>query len=324
MKNILVVGEVQEGSLKNVTLELISKAREIVDQSDGKVISLIIGYNVKDLAKIPLKYGADIVYLYDDPLLENYSPETYSLIVENVIEETKPDLVMIPSTKKGREFGPRVAAHFKAGMAADCFDIRDGKILTRNGYGGISISEIEFKEYPVFATFRANVFKARENERDGKIIEKKFEMKDSIRIIVKEILKTVTKGEKKLDEAKVIVAGGRGVGSKEGFEKLKELADLLDGAVGASRVAVDLGWMPKSAQIGQSGLTVQPDLYIACGISGTIQHIVGMKYSKVIVAINKDPNAPIFNIADFGIVGDLHQIIPIFIEEIKKIKMSNV
>ncbi len=321
MKNILVVGEIQDGSLKNVTLELLSKAREMADNSNANVICVIAGNNVKDLAKITLKYGADSVYVFDDSILENYSPETYSIILENVIEETKPDIVMIPSTKKGREFGPRVAAHFKAGMAADCFDIKDGKILTRNGYGGISISEIEFKDYPVFATFRANVFRAKENERNGKIIEKKVELKDAIRIVVREIQKTVTKGEKKLDEVKVIVAGGRGVGSKEGFEKLRELADLLDGAVGASRVAVDLGWIPKSAQIGQSGITVQPDLYIACGISGTIQHIVGMKYSKVIVAINKDPNAPIFNIADFGLVGDLHQIIPIFIEEIKKLRM---
>ncbi len=142
----------------------------------------------------------------------------------------------------------------------------------------------------------------------------------NVRTMIKEIVKTTVAGAKKIDEAKVVVSGGRGVGSKEGFEKLRELAELLGGAVGASRVAVDLGWMPKSAQVGQSGLTVQPDLYIACGISGTIQHIVGMKDSKVIVAINKDPNAPIFNIADFGIVGDLHEVIPIFIDEIKKIK----
>ena len=326
-KGILVVGEIYDGKIRPVTFQLVTKARELADTLNTNLSVVLLGHNIGEMAKEPIYYGADKLYIMDDKIFEPYVAEVYSRALSKFINNLKPEIVLIPATHTGREYGPRIAAALQTGMTADCTDlvIKNGRFVqVRPAYGGNIMGEIITPNHrPQISTVRPNVFKTREPDksRTGEIIQVKPEF-DSIKIrtLIKEIVKTTVTGAKKLDEAKIIVSGGRGVGSKEGFEKLKELADLLGGAVGASRVAVDLGWMPKSAQVGQSGITVQPDLYIACGISGTIQHIVGMKDSKVIVAINKDPNAPIFNIADYGIVGDLHEIIPMFIEEIKRIK----
>lgn len=326
-RGILVVGEIYDGKIRPVTFQLVSKGRELADILSTTLSVVLLGHNIGEMAKEPIYYGADRVYVMDDGIFEPYVAEVYSRALSKFIGNLKPEIVLIPATHTGREYGPRIAASLETGMTADCTDlvIKNGRFVqVRPAYGGNIMGEIITPNHrPQISTVRPNVFKTKEPDRNrnGEIIQVKPEF-DSIKVrtFIKEIVKTTVKGAKKIDEAKVIVAGGRGVGSKEGFEKLKELADLLGGAVGASRVAVDLGWMPKSAQVGQSGITVQPDLYIACGISGTIQHIVGMKDSKVIVAINKDPNAPIFNIADYGIVGDLHEVIPVFIEEIRKIK----
>ncbi|MEM2199641.1 MAG: electron transfer flavoprotein subunit alpha/FixB family protein [Thermoplasmata archaeon] len=326
-KGILVVGEIYDGKIRPVTFQLISKARELADTLNTSLSVVLVGHNIGDMAKEPFYYGADKVYVMDNQIFDPYIAEVYSKSLSKFIKNLKPEIVLIPATHTGREYGPRIAANLETGMTADCTDlqIRNGTFIQiRPAYGGNIMGEIFTpKHRPQIATVRPNVFKPREPDksRNGEIIQVNPEFNNlEVRTVIKEIVKTTVAGAKKVDEAKVVVSGGRGVGSKEGFEKLKELADLLGGAVGASRVAVDLGWMPKSSQVGQRGITIRPDLYIACGISGTIQHIVGMKDSKVIVAINKDPNAPIFNIADFGIVGDLHEIIPIFIEEIKKIK----
>ncbi|MDP8012187.1 MAG: electron transfer flavoprotein subunit alpha/FixB family protein [Thermoplasmata archaeon] len=325
-KGILVIGEIYEGKIRPVTFQLITKARELADTLNTSLSTVLIGYNINDMAKEPIYYGADKVYVLDNKMFDPYIAEVYSAVLAKFIDQLKPEIVLIPATHTGREYGPRIAAALQTGMTADCTDlaIKNGRFIQiRPAYGGNIMGEIFTPNHrPQIATVRPNVFKARDPDtsRKGEIINSAPDLSGiNIRTYIKDVVKTTVAGAKKIDEAKVIVSGGRGVGSKEGFELLKQLADLLGGAVGASRVAVDLGWMPKSAQVGQSGITVAPDLYIACGISGTIQHIVGMKDSKIIVAINKDPNAPIFNIADFGIVGDLNEVIPIFIDELKKV-----
>ncbi len=324
-KGILVVGEIYDNKVRPVTYQLISKGRQLANDLNTKLYAILLGNNISQFANDLIYYGADIAYIMEDKILENYVAELYSAVLSKFIENLKPEIVLIPATHTGREYGPRIAAYLQTGMTADCTDlqIRNGKFIQiRPAYGGNIMGEIITPNHrPQIATVRPNVFKAEnyDKNRKGEIVNVKPDLsKVNLRTVIKEIVKTTQTGTKKVDEARVVVSGGRGIGSKEGFAILQELADLLGGAVGASRVAVELGWMPKSAQVGQSGLTVAPDLYIAVGISGTIQHIVGMKDSKIIVAINKDPNAPIFNIADFGIVGDYREVIPIFIEELKK------
>ncbi|MGC8584758.1 MAG: electron transfer flavoprotein subunit alpha/FixB family protein [Thermoplasmata archaeon] len=324
-KGILVVGEVYDGKVRPVTYQLISKAREMASSLNTKLSAVLMGNNISQYANDMIAYGADTAYIMEDKVLESYVSELYASVLARFIESIKPEIVLIPATHTGREYGPRIAAYLQTGMTADCTDlqIRNGKFIQiRPAYGGNIMGEIITPNHrPQIATVRPNVFKVGnyDKQRKGETVKVKPDMSNiNIRTMIKDIVKTTVTGTKKVDEARVVVSGGRGIGSKEGFSILQDLADLLGGAVGASRVAVELGWMPKSAQVGQSGLTVAPDLYIAVGISGTIQHIVGMKDSKIIIAINKDPNAPIFNIADFGIVGDYREIIPIFIEELKK------
>ncbi len=324
-RGILVVGEVYDGKVRPVTYQLISKAREMASSLNTKLSAVLMGNNISQYANDMIAYGADTAYIMEDKVLESYVSELYASVLARFIESIKPEIVLIPATHTGREYGPRIAAYLQTGMTADCTDlqIRNGKFIQiRPAYGGNIMGEIITPNHrPQIATVRPNVFKVGnyDKQRKGETVKVKPDMSNiNIRTMIKDIVKTTVTGTKKVDEARVVVSGGRGIGSKEGFSILQDLADLLGGAVGASRVAVELGWMPKSAQVGQSGLTVAPDLYIAVGISGTIQHIVGMKDSKIIIAINKDPNAPIFNIADFGIVGDYREIIPIFIEELKK------
>ncbi len=309
--------------MKNVALELLTKARELADSLHQKVGAILMGTNVQENIPVLEKFGADIVYVAEHKMLEPYTTDGYAPVIIGMISKYNPNIVLFPATKVGRDLAPRIAAALGLGLTADCtgLSIKDGLLLqTRPAFGGNVMADILCPHTrPQMATVRPNVFKKAEHPRKAELVKVPVDIKEhTIRTIVKEIVKTTTPGMKKIDEADVVVSGGRGIGSKEGFKILEELAELLGGAAGASRAAVDLGWMPKSQQVGQSGITVAPKLYIACGISGTIQHLVGMKDSKVIIAINKDPEAPIFNVADYGIVGDYQKVVPLLIEELRR------
>ncbi|MEM3395857.1 MAG: FAD-binding protein [Thermoplasmata archaeon] len=322
-RDVWVFAECEGEKLKSVALELTTKARELADALNQRVCAVLLGANIKSNVELLEKHGADVVYVAEHKMLEPYTTDAYSPVIVGLISKYKPNIMLFPATKVGRDLAPRVAAALGLGLTADCtgLSIKDGLLLqTRPAFGGNVMADILCPNTrPQMATVRPNVFKKAENPRKAEVVVVPVDIKEhTIRTVIKEIVKTATPGMKKIDEADIIVSGGRGIGSKEGFKLLEELAELLGGAVGASRVAVDLGWMPKSAQVGQSGITVAPKLYIACGISGTIQHLVGMKDSKVIIAINKDPEAPIFNVADYGIVGDYQKVVPLLIEELKK------
>jgi len=322
-RDVWVFAECEEGKLKNVGLELLTKGRELADALNQRLCAVLLGANVKHNVDTLKNYGADVIYVAEHPKLGVYTTDGYAPVIVGMISKYKPNIVLYPATKVGRDLAPRIAASLHLGLTADCtgLSIKDGLLLqTRPAFGGNVMADILCPNTrPQMATVRPNVFKKAERPGKGEVIEVPVDIKDSaIRTVVKEIVRTTSPGMKKIDEADIIVSGGRGIGSKDGFKLLEQLAELLGGAVGASRVAVDLGWMPKSAQVGQSGITVAPKLYIACGISGTIQHLVGMKDSKVIIAINKDPEAPIFNVADYGIVGDYQKVVPMLMEELKK------
>ncbi len=337
-KGIWIFAETEEGKLKNVAFELLGKARELAKELGQEVGALLLGNGVKPLAAELAKYGADKVYVAEHPLLEEYSTDAYSNIIVGLISKHMPNIVLYPATKVGRDIAPRIAAALDLGLTADCtgLSIKDGLLLqTRPAFGGNVMADILCPiTRPQMATVRPNVFKIREPEIENResrtesresrtpnpeIIEVHVKLEQSaIRTVIKQKIKSEATGAKKIDEVDVIVSGGRGMECKENFAMLQEIAELFGGAVGASRVAVENHWMPKSHQVGQSGTTVSPKIYFACGISGTIQHLVGMSGSKAIIAINKDPQAPIFNFADYGIVGDVKEVLPRLKEELKK------
>ena len=330
-KGIWIYAEYDQSKIKNVTFELLSKSLELASILNEEVSCVLVGADIKKFVSDLAAYGATKVYLSEDPSLKIYSTEAYANIITKMINTYKPSVFLIPATKLGRDLAPRISAAVGTGLTADCTNL---KILDRNllqvrpAYGGNIMAEIIAPEHrPQMSTVRPNVFKKIEPMvgKTAQIIEMPATpglLK--MRAVVKEIISTVVAGVKKIDESDVIVSVGRGVGTtKESLADIQQLADLLGAAMGCSRVIVDIGLMPKTQQIGQSGITVSPKLYIACGISGTIQHIVGMKESKMIVAINKDPNAPIFNVADYGIVGDVHTVVPVLLEELKKALKNN-
>lgn len=328
-KEVWVFAELRNNSIRPVTFELLSKAKELAKNINQECCALLLGSNVKHLCKELGAYGADKIYLAEHELLQEYSTDAYATIVVGLISKYKPNIVIYPATKMGRDLAPRVAASLELGLTADCtgLSIKDGLLLqTRPAFGGNVMADIisPFTR-PQMATVRPNVMPKCEPDytKEPNIIPVNVNLNEKIiRTVAKEIISIEKAPGKSVDEADIIVSGGRGVGSKEGFRILEALAEALDGAVGASRTVVDLGWMPKSAQVGQSGTTVSPKVYIACGISGAIQHLVGMKGSKIIIAVNKDPEAPIFNIANYGIVGDLHEVVPALIHAVKSLKMK--
>ncbi len=309
-----------ENGLEEVSLELMTKARELADRLKERACAVLIGKDVKRYAEELGRYGADVVYLIEDKRLAEFRAETYAHVLMELIRRYRPSIMLYPATRKGRSFAPRVAAALNLGLTADCtsLDIKDGMLLqSRPAFGGNIMADIISPHTrPQMATVRPNVLKKKENPRNFKIVEFKTELPESA--LMTEILDKIrTAGEgMKINEADVIVAGGAGMGGKNGFEMLSELAELLNGAVAASRKAVEMGWAPKSSQVGQSGTTVSPKVYIACGISGAVQHIVGMKESELIIAINSDRKAPIFDVADYGIVGDVNEIIPALMKSI--------
>ncbi|WML54898.1 electron transfer flavoprotein subunit alpha/FixB family protein [Neobacillus sp. PS3-12] len=318
-KKVLVFGEVRDGELRNVSYEAIAAAKQVAD--GGEVVGLVLGESVQNLASNLIYYGADRVITVEDSQLKSYTPDAYSQAVMQVIDAEQPDGFILGHTALGKDLSPRIAAKLKSGLISDAVRIEEDGFI-RPIYSGKAFEKLVVNEGLILATIRPNNITTLEKDesRSGEIVSMNVEIKD-LRTIVKEVIRKAVGGVD-LSEAKIIVSGGRGVKSSEGFKPLQELADLLGGAVGASRGACDAEYCDYSLQIGQTGKVVTPDLYIACGISGAIQHVAGMSSSKVIVAINKDPEAEIFKIADYGIVGDLFEVVPMLIEELKAIAVS--
>ncbi|TFD92458.1 electron transfer flavoprotein subunit alpha/FixB family protein [Jeotgalibacillus sp. R-1-5s-1] len=319
-KKVVVLAESREGALRNVSFEAIAAGKKISD--GGEVVSVLIGSQVSGLADELFAYGADKVVTVEDAKLEQYSSDGYAQALLAVIEQESPEGLVFGHTALGKDLSPKIAGRLNSGLVSDVTSIEDGPVFIRPIYSGKAFEKKVIKDGLTFITIRPNNIAPLEKEegRSGEVSSVSVDIKD-LRTIIKDVVRKATDGVD-LSEAKVIVAGGRGVKSEEGFEPLKELADLLGGAVGASRGACDADYCDYSLQIGQTGKVVTPDLYIACGISGAIQHMAGMSNSKVIVAINKDPEANIFKVADYGIVGDLFEVVPLLIEEFKKVKVS--
>lgn len=327
-KGVWVFAEQRQGKLMFTSLELLGEGRKLADKLGVELSALLLGNNVDDICKELIYYGADKVLYANHKLLQNYTTDGYTKVITDLINERKPEIVIIGATNIGRDLAPRIAARLNTGLTADCtkLDIdEEQKILlqTRPAFGGnIMATIVTPKHRPQMATVRPGVMKKMEkNESRNGIVEKvDVDLHDEdIRVKVEEIVKSA-KQIVNLVEAQYIVSGGRGLGGPEGFKLMKELADALGGVVGSSRAAVDSGWISHDHQVGQTGKTVRPKVYIACGISGAIQHLAGMQNSDCIIAINKNPDAPIFSVADYGIVGDLYKVVPMLIEEVKKLK----
>lgn len=323
-KGIWVLAEQREGELLNVSIELVGEARRLAKKKEAEVAAVLVGESLSGQAEKLIARGADKVYLLENEELKNYRTEPYTQVISDLIEKEKPETVLIGATNNGRDLGPRLAARLNTGLTADCtkLDIDSEKeilLQTRPAFGGNLMATIVCPEHrPQMATVRPGVMMELEKDsnRTGEIIRFQPEIEEKNMITkIKDIIKE-PKTSINLENANIIVAGGRGVGCPENFNLIEKLAETVDGEVGASRAVVDEGWIRKEHQVGQTGKTVKPTLYIACGISGAIQHKAGMQNSDYIIAINKDPEAPIFDICDYGIIGDLKEVIPDLIEEI--------
>lgn len=327
-KNLWVFVETEENVAKPVGYELLKPGRELADKMGEKLVAVVIGGKVDDVVKKVMEYGADEVIVVEGDEYYNYSTDAYSIAMKTLVDKYKPATILIGATNNGRDLGPKMACDLNTGLTADCtqldYDVEAGNMVwTRPAFGGNLMAMILCPDTrPQLGTVRPGVFK-RPAVTEGREVPVTHEdihvAPEQIRTKLIERIKEVAEAVN-LEEAEIIVSGGRGVGGPQGFGVIKELADLLGGVVGASRAAVDAGWIPHAHQVGQTGKTVGPKLYIACGISGAIQHAAGIAGSDCIVAINKDPEAPIFEIADYAVVGDLFQVIPAMIEEIKKLR----
>ena len=331
---VWVFAEQEDGSLHDVVLELCGKARQLADRLGVRVGAVLPGSNLDDLPQRLIAHGADNVYLVDNERLAHYQTGSYARVLTTLIEKHKPQIVMYGATPLGRDLAPRVASTLRAGMTADCTDleiddVKDPRSDTvheklllqiRPAFGGNIIATIvNFDQWPQMATVREGVMPLLEPDpsREGRVISEQVEIDLSL-LALKLIERHIEPRTVNLKGARVIVAGGAGVGSKENFRVIHELAGVIGGAVGASRAAVDSGYIGKEHQVGQTGTTVRPALYIAAGISGAIQHRAGMEESAKIIAINKDPNAPILSLAHYGIVGDLNKVIPMMIKALRE------
>jgi electron transfer flavoprotein alpha subunit len=327
-KGVWVFAEQRDGKLSKVSMELLGEATDIAALLKEEVCAVLLGHNVKKLANDLIAYGASKVYLAQDRNLKDYRTSPYTKVLCNLIRRYQPSIVFYGATHIGRDLAPRIARRLKLGLTADCTELAidpetKNLMQTRPAFGGNVMATINSPwTRPQMATVRPGIMKAlrRDKKRMGKVID--FKVTLTNKDMMTRILKTVKSKKRSvnLQAAKIIVAGGRGVGSKKGFEQLKKLADALGGEVAGSRVVVEEGWLPQERQIGQTGQSVRPDLYIACGISGAIQHRAGMMNSGTIVAINKDPDATIFSVADIGIVGNLKDIIPELVKQAKGVK----
>ncbi|MGD6841100.1 electron transfer flavoprotein subunit alpha/FixB family protein [Bacillus infantis] len=322
-RKVLVLGEVRDGSLRNVSFEAIAAAKTASE--GGEVVGVLIGDSVSALGAELIQYGADRVVTVEDEKLKQYSSDGYSQALLAVVDSENPEGIVFGHTALGKDLSPRIAAKLESGLISDAVSVEESGgniVFTRPIYSGKAFEKKIITDGLIFATIRPNNIAPLEKDesRTGDTASLSVEIKD-LRTIIKEVVRKASEGVD-LSEAKVIVAGGRGVKSEDGFGPLKELADLMGGAVGASRGACDAEYCDYSLQIGQTGKVVTPDLYIACGISGAIQHLAGMSNSKVIVAINKDPEANIFKVADYGIVGDLFEVLPLLTEEFRKVVVN--
>ncbi|MDR2836544.1 MAG: electron transfer flavoprotein subunit alpha/FixB family protein [Bacteroidales bacterium] len=326
-KDFFVFAEQREGIIQTVVYELLGKARELADEVNGNVFAILAGYKIQDKAKDLIAYGADNVLVIDEPELENYTTEPYAQAIVKAIENKNPSVMLIGATTIGRDLGPRLSARLATGLTADCTKLdlsEEGEFqMTRPAFGGNLMATIVCpNNRPQMSTVRPGVMKIGHfnTSRKGNIENIKINF-DKSKFKVK-ILKTVKENKNLIDitEAKILVSGGRGVGNNEGFEMLRKFAKTLNdkAEVSSSRAMVDAGIMQQNCQVGQTGKTVRPDLYFALGISGAIQHLAGMEESDFIIAINKDKFAPIFQVANLGIVGDLYKIIPLLTEKLKK------
>ncbi|MGA9224735.1 MAG: electron transfer flavoprotein subunit alpha/FixB family protein [Mesobacillus sp.] len=322
-RKVLVLGEARDGSLRNVSFEAIAAAKTVAE--GGEIVGVLIGDSVSSLGKDLYQYGADRVVAVEDAKLGQYTPDGYSQALMAVIEQENPEGLILGHTSLGKDLAPKIASKLNSGLISDAIGVEEAGgnlVFTRPIYSGKAFEKKIVTDGLIFATIRPNNITPlqKDESKSGDVSSVSAEIKD-LRTIIKDVVRKASEGVD-LSEAKVVVAGGRGVKSVDGFNPLKELADVLGGAVGASRGACDADYCDYSLQIGQTGKVVTPDLYIAAGISGAIQHLAGMSNSKVIVAINKDPEANIFKVADYGIVGDLFEVIPMLTEEFKKLKVN--
>ena len=316
----------EDGTAKNVGIELLTPGKMMAGKQGGQLVAVVIGSGVDEAVKAASEHGADKVIVVDGPEFKHYTTDAYAIALCTLVEKYGPTSMLIGATNNGRDLGPRVSCRLHTGLTADCtaLDVDDetGNVAwTRPAFGGNLMATIICPNHrPQIGTVRPGVFKKSDAvEGKAEIIKEDLHVaEDQIRTQVLEIIKELDSENVDLEGAEIIVSGGRGVGGPEGFEPIKALAKELGATVGASRAAVDAGWIAHAHQVGQTGKTVGPKLYIACGISGAIQHIAGMSSSDVIVAINKDPDAPIFDVADYGVVGNLFEVLPVLTEEIKK------
>lgn len=335
-KGVFVFAQQVDNKLSGIALELIGKGKDLAKDLNTEVTAVLVGYEVKDLADELAAYGADKVILVDDPELKEYRTEPYAHALASVIQKYKPEIFLVGATAIGRDLGPRVSARIHTGLTADCtqLDIGDfpmnpipGKeqlhnqlLMTRPAFGGNTIATIACPEFrPQMATVRPGVMQKAPKVEGAKAVVEEFNpgfTPDNKYVEILEVVKSVVDAVDIMD-AKILVSGGRGVGSPENFKILDDLAQVLGATVSCSRAVVDAGWKPKDLQVGQTGKTVRPNVYFAIGISGAIQHLAGMEESDLIIAINKDDTAPIFDVADYGIVGDLNKIVPALTEKLK-------
>lgn len=340
-KGVYVFAQQVDNEVSSIALELIGKGKDLAKDLNTTVTAVLVGSNVMGLTEILGEYGADRVIVVDDPELKEYRTEPYTHALASVIEKYKPDVFLIGATAIGRDLGPRVCARIHTGLTADCtqLDIGDfplvptpGKeqkhnqlLMTRPAFGGNTIATIACPEFrPQMATVRPGVMQKLPREAGRKAEIEEFNpgfVPNEKYVEIMEVVKAVSNVADIMD-AKILVSGGRGVGSAENFKLLDDLAEAIGGTVSCSRAVVDSGWKPKDLQVGQTGKTVRPHVYFAIGISGAIQHVAGMEESDIIIAINKDESAPIFDVADYGIVGDLNKIVPMLTEKIKEAKAA--
>ena len=324
-KNVYVFVEQREGVIQNVGLELLGKARELADALNEKAYAMLLGHDLTTQAQECIAYGADTVLRVDAPELATYVTEPYAQAIYQIIRDNKPSIVLIGATTIGRDLGPRLSARVETGLTADCTGLEVSEerdlLMTRPAFGGNLMATIICKEHrPQMSTVRPGVMRMgqRDENRKGTIEDVKINFdKSKFRVRVLETVKQ-TKNLVDITEAHVLISGGRGVGNAEGFDMLRAMANTIGAEVSASRAMVDAGVLGHERQVGQTGKTVRPDLYFAMGISGAIQHLAGMEESEYIIAINKDKFAPIFNVADLGIVGDVRKIVPLLTEKLKR------
>ncbi len=326
-KGIFVFAEQRHGKIQNVAYELLGKARDLADPTGQKVYAVLLGDKIAAQAKELIAAGADEVLVVEDEALSVYTTEPYAQALAYLMDKYKPEVVLIGASTIGRDLGPRLSARTVTGLTADCTKLEIGEtgdlLMTRPAFGGNLMATIICTEHrPQMATVRPGVMKrlAKDEKRKGNVVTETVPF-DRSKFLVKVVKEELSANDKvDITEARVLVSGGRGVGSKEGFQKLEALAKVIGAQVSSSRAMVDAGVMPHDRQVGQTGKTVRPACYFACGISGAIQHLAGMEESEFIIAINKDKEAPIFGVADLGIVGDLHKILPLVTERLEKLR----